>query len=550
MSAVAKSNLLIIVASFLFLLMSALLLLFILNPGYRDQRFNKIIEEYKSQNVIEDSSFRNLKRASFYCRTYEQWCELLDLSFNLSETTENWEFLQSIASKAKRKFPGHELFQALYVSSTMWNGQIDKAKDQLKNLRDPRFDGIEAELLLIQESLRIDPEVKPFEGVLNSLKNYQDPAYYEKIARITGNDPLLADAAILWMFAGNLTHSYELIRNMSDPTVADQIPGYISYDYGDLPRAQSYLTNQLMVDRSNHNERWTINELLGDIAYMLHQDSLAEEYYLRSIDIHGSGYWKSYLNLSLLYQRQKILKLSQLYMEKALQLYPEQPEVIEHFVINWKDTYPVVSQRLISIYMSEHPEDITMALSQILNFPAQMTPQEYSAFLWELFNKDSSNKDVAKFLVWYLTSAGDFSGAQLVLERYGRLNQDVHWSYVYSAVIMALESQENLDEAIELLNHSLEYRRDWFVLYNLAVLEAKYGRFNEAMAHIQEAEALWDSKSFEQKPEIESKILSLYSRIYQYMGDEIQALEYARRSLELDEYNNQARSVIMDLNER
>lgn len=540
---------LIIGASFLFLIISALLLWILLNPVDPDERFMEL--SYKTESALGikkyNSSWIYLSRLFRFSDSTEKWFYILNQANQISKQTDDWSYLRRASLRATKEYPEIETFWAVFICAHFWDNRIEKAYEEVDRLYSPQFSTIAAEVFLVKESLSINPDIEPFQGVLKALEKNRDPEYYEYIANYTNNDSLKADAALLWLLEGNLERAYLLTKDISDANVPDQLSGYIAYDWGDFALAQSYLLNQLLVDRNARRERWTLNGILADIAFMNGQYSEAEAYYLRSLELEEENNWKSQLNLSILSHIQGMDKISLDRMEDALTLYKENPQVIVHFLKFWKDEYPVVSKRLLLQYLNSYPDNVNMKLVEILYFPQKKSPLEYNAVLWDLFNSDSADVDVSRFLVWYLLSMNDYQGAEIVIQRHRSSNPQEQWTSLYRGIIDSLKSSESWPDAEALFNSALLESLQPYAIYNLAVIEAKQGKGFVALDSLNQAVRYFEAQGIDSNQLILSRIDSLYAEIYFILGNYMKAEDYALKALEKDDGNSQARALLLEL---
>lgn len=543
------STTLIIGASFLFLIISVLLLWILLNPVDSNERFHEFRNKSESALLLQNygSCWKSISKLNRFADSSEDWYVVLDLANQLSKKTSKWSYLRKMAAQAVKRHPENEDFWAIYVCAHLWDKKLQKAYDEVDRLYSPEFSNIAAEVFLVKESLSINPDIQPYQGVLTALEENRDPEYYEYIAAYTQNDPLKADAALLWLLEGELERAYLLTKNISDARVPDQISGYIAYDWGDFPLAQSYLLNQMLVDRNSHRERWTLNAILADIAFFSGNYAESEAYYQRSLELEKDRNWKSLLNLSLLSHIQGLDKVSLTRMENALESYPENPFVIVHFIKFWQDEYPVVSKRLLMQYLSSFPDNVSMQLEQMLYFPEKMSPLEYNAVLWELFNKDSGDIDVSRFLVWYLLSMGDYHSAEIVIDRHRFSNPQEQWTGLYEGIIESLESTDSWSEAEKLFNSAMLEDLQPYALFNLAVLQTKQGKGFVALDTLNLAVRQFELQGITQNRFILSRLDSLYGEIYNILGNKEKAEDYARKALEKDDGNSHARALLLEL---
>lgn len=517
-------------------------------PKSREVKFNEAIarahNHYLNQEISQ--SLRQIQRASRWASSTDQWFELLRISNQLAQENQRWDLLWRYSQRALNDFPGREDFRACLVGGLLWDEKWDRASEEAEKLYSDQYLGLRAEANLVQESLRLNPMEEPYQGVLELLKEWKDPQYYQTIAELTGNIPLLADAALLWAAQGDMQRAYILVPRLVDQRVPDQLPGLIAYDWGDLETAQSFLTNQMLVDIGLYRERWTLNALLADISWQLGDLGTAETYYLRSLEIENN--WKPLLNLSLLMHRQGVGKASLEWMEEGLAAFPNEAALVEHFVYYWRSEYPIVAQRLLNEHLSNNPEDISLRLHQILYFPREMSPQEYGAFLWELFNENCSNPLVTRFLLWYLMSQGNYMDAEIVMERYLRsIDVPTQWQDIYGSIIDVLQNDSVIPEIRQELESSPRDRRSWFYSYNLAVLQIQQGDAMAGLDSLMLAKEQLTEEWGVPTSMLEARVESLYALAYYKLGDKDRAMMHIQNSLELDNNNSYARRVLVEL---
>ncbi|MDC7224511.1 MAG: hypothetical protein PQJ60_12275, partial [Spirochaetales bacterium] len=123
---------------------------------------------------------------------------------------------------------------------------------------------------------------------------------------------------------------------------------------------------------------------------------------------------------------------------------------------------------------------VEVRLEQFASFPEELTPESYRAFLWELFNSNSGNEKVTRYLLWYMAVSGDFDSMRIIMERHAKsVGERPNWYPLYEGLILALEQPQNYEEAEKVLREYYGASKDWFAGQNLAVLLERMGKTDE-----------------------------------------------------------------------
>lgn len=537
----------------LFLAFSTLLTIYIVTSLSSSDKFDIAISE--ADRAIYSEYYVNAKDdievAGRHAESRMEWLMVLKRAYIVSDNIDDWSFLEKISAKSVRSIKGAEDLWAIYVSSLIWNGKYDKAGKEALRLNSDEYATIRGEAILSLKSLEINPDQEPIGGLIDRLKSAPDPVYYEEIAKIAANDKLLLDAALLYLLEGNYKKAYELSLQIVDTDISPEVLGAIAYDAGEWERALFQYKKQLELDIKFENERWTTYHMIADLLVLTDSLSDADYYYEKSMSINPNGAWQSYLNLSIYYDLKDINKQSYSIMEEAVNRFPDRGEVISCFVQNFNDEYDVFTRNTIDRYLVNNPDDSELMLMRLNYFPQELSPDRYNALLWSFFNKNSSSKDIARFLIWYLIGIDDLEGADLVMQRYIKVNPETSWIPLYESIIVALGggdlaySEERYSQAIEILKPLItENNVDWFIPYNLAILYLQLHQFNLSIEMLDKALMIVESKSIIDKDLILSKIYSSYALVYYNMEQYSFAAQYAESALDIDETNSDAKKII------
>jgi hypothetical protein len=474
---------LIILSSFLFLLALglSLFLVFYKVPAHDSIQYylSKCDNEINGNQLklAEDS----LTKATTFTKNRMDWSRVIKRAYLISELRGEWNLYYKYSERAVKLFQGQEEFWAYYLTSLIWTGQYDDLAKYESRISEDKFPTIKAEMRLIKESLNIDDSLPPYAGVMELLEKKKDAEFYELIGSITDIDGLKLDAAMLWMGLEDKDRALKVISDLKNPDNYAQILGNIYWDNNLLDTAMKYYEIQNDLDIKNHTERWTLNSILGD-GYLLSGDwEKADYHYLKSLEINKDNNWRPLINRSLLHENAGIFKTASQIIFEAIEKYGDQREVVLYFLDNWRDTYPVRAERIVSRYLMNHPGDVDVLLAKLVTFPEEITPEKYHAFLWNLFNENSKSESITRYLLWYMIGLRDFESLNIIMERHSRIiGYEPDWFSLYRGVELALERPPLLEEAErELLKYYNEYK-DEFGAHNLSVIYDKMGKLEEA----------------------------------------------------------------------
>ena len=473
-----KRVILILLSSLLFLLTIAISLFLLF---YRVPKIDSI--QYYLTQCDEEISGNQLKlaegsllKATSFTQNRLDWLSIVKRSYLISQKQDDWKLYNNYAERAVKLYQGNDEFWAFYLSSLMWTGQYNELEKYESRLKGESFPTLQAEIRLIKESLLIDKSLPPYRGVLHRLEKERDAEFYELIGNITQIDGLKIDAAMLWMGLEEKDRAIQVLNKLMNPEDYAQIVGNIYWDNREYEKALIYLDVQNSLDKKNHTERWTLNNMLGDGYFFSGDWEKADYYYLKSLEIKSEDNWKPLVNRSLLNEQAGIYKTASEIIFQAIEKYGNRREVVLYFLDNWYSTYPVRAERVISHYLMNNPKDVDVLLQNFITFPEEIPPEKYHAFLWKLFNENTTSETITRYLLWYMLGLGDFESVGIVMERHARVvGYEPQWFSLFKGVALALNKPPRLVEAEqELEKYYLAYK-DSFGQYNLSVIQEKLG---------------------------------------------------------------------------
>lgn len=523
----------------IFLLISALSIsIFLITENDLDYYWDLLVpdrsDEFKQYMTTVDRMIKgegyssaavNLKKASSYAGTSINWLSVIKRAYILSDKTQDLSHFEKYTYKAFDTYPGNEDIRAFYVYSLIRQEHFEEASQLALSINSPYYDNIKVEAALTAE-FATEQIADPFSYILKLLSESQDPAIFQKVGKITGNEKFLFDAAVLHMKYGEVKDAYNLAYNITGPWVNDEAIGMIAIDRGEYNQALTRFLNHNQQDINNHNEKWEVQLIIADLLQLSDTMQEAIFYYDRSLEIHSDGTWHQYANFSKLLKETGRYRQSMDMLQDGIQAFPEnEKELIISMVNNQFDKNRSTTERYLKTFLEKNPDDPEANLLFIDNFPIQTTPEKYSARIWELYNKNPSNRKIAEFLLWYLLGVGDLEGTTLVLDRFDRDSGRSYWTVFYRA--LSLSMAKGFNEAELLLHESIELKETWFSYYNLAVIQLFLNKNDDVVNNLNIAETLLKKSSIFDNKYL-SNIKTKYARAY--IG--LQQIDNARIELE------------------
>jgi len=434
------------------------------------------------------SAITNLKKASSYSRSSTNWLSIIKRAYLLSEKTGDKSLFTKYTDKAFDIYPGNEDIRAFQVYSLLQQSLYEEASKLAESITEPYYNNLKIEAALSAE-FSSETIADPFSYILNLLSTSEDPLLFERIGAITGNDKFLFDAAILYMKYGEVKTAYSLAHKITGSWVNDEAIGMIALDAREYNQALTRFLNHNHQDVQNHNEKWAIQLIIADLHQLLGNYSDSGSFYDRSLEINDSGSWNQYANYSRLLKENGRFRQSMDFLQMGISIFPEnEKELIIAMVNTQFERNRSTTERYLKSFLDAHPDDPEANLLYIDHFPIQTTPEKYGARIWELYNKNPSNRKIAEFLLWYLLGVGDLEGTTLVLDRFDRDSGRSYWTVFYRGLSLSMSKYFN--EAEVLLQESVEMRETWYTYYNLAVIQLFLSKYQNVLTNLERAEYL------------------------------------------------------------
>jgi hypothetical protein len=341
---------------------------------------------------------------------------ILKRAFDVCSATGDYGVLADLGAKALARQGRSASIRTVAAYGALRAGRVAEAQKILARgaLDGGAGDGLRAELAL--RSGGPGAGLDSLARELLALEGSRDASLYEKAALRTGDHRLHLDAALLQMEAASPARAQLIAQAELVDAAYDEPAANISYDSGDFPAA---VTKLLRLDASRPG-RAEVGFLLAD-AYQ-GQGMLAEteRSLVRSIALGPRLSWTPYFDLAFLALQRSDTGLAGRRLAEGLAFFPGSVDLARAqaaLLQKTGDTAKAVS--VLSKLAEEHPENAAVVL-QLLQLQAPgISPEQYRARLWKLYNRVPADATVFGALCTALIAAHDWEGAGEAVRQYG-----------------------------------------------------------------------------------------------------------------------------------
>ncbi len=481
-----------------------------------------------------------------------QFLRVLKRGYFLFNATGNKRFWIELCRKAWKEIQAKEI-GLLYTCALVEVGKYGEAakilhglkiseKSELSYLKDLLFVSLAVKAGYKANNINDKGLVALYNAIKQPTKISADTM--EMIGREYSN-AILLDAALLWAKEGSVSRAYSIVSKEIAISETNELKIYLSYDAGDLESTLRYIENYLASVNPNRTD---LILLRADTLLQLGRVDEATRVYRGIIKNTPQFSWIPYYNLAKIYEIKGDMREAIKILERGVGIFKNSKVLVLYLI----DLYVRIgnttgAKLLVKDYYQKFPDDSSFALENLQLNISNYSPVRYSAELWNLFNRNEGNSTVARYLFIYLYSINDYTGAKEVLDRFVHATggKDIPWVLHFYGLLDAADG--NLKQAESKLKKSLEYKENWEVRYNLALVEMWMEKYDQALDEYNRLLAILNNPNFQirnfSKKRVLSKIRYYRAKIYYGMGKfEIcrRELEY---SLELDKTNT--KSILM-----
>ncbi len=466
---------LIINASVLFVISCslALALLFLPSEDYFQYYLTRSDKDLGRQDY--PALNESLLKAARYAKSREQWFSLFKRSYLSAVEREDFHDFQDLVARSRKFIKAGADHEALNVAASLWTGQYEKASADLYAVQSDKYKTLIAETLFSYDVYRNYDlgGMTALEFIKDKIRYQEDPAFFESVGRKADNPVLLYNAALLSMEAGDMDRAASIVSALPSSRISPYHLALIFYDLGMESRAYDAFKAQATVDDMNGNQRFSIHQMIADLSMRAGRHDEALDEYSKALALDAAGSWKNYRNIARILLMSGYSRRASAVLWEGMELFPGRTELLRDFVSYFHKDNPLDVRSALYSYNETNPSDTEARLLRIRYFPGEHSSLQYQSMIWDLFNNDVKNPEVARFLLWYLSGVGDLDGMEIVLQRFDSGEDNPYWYPFYESVIAARKGDS--EGALAFMRQVYALHPSWFISYNLAVLEIARG---------------------------------------------------------------------------
>jgi tetratricopeptide (TPR) repeat protein len=379
---------------------------------------------------------------------------------------------------------------------------------------------------------------------LVSLEKNRDPSAFSAAAVRTGDSRLFLDAAVLLMEQGAADAALRIVQRDLAEAAYDEPASVICWDAGEPAEAMTRL-RRLEQARPGRAE---IQFRLADCLQAVGRDDLAEKALLRGLPAAPRLSWTPYASLAFFAARRGDLALAERRLQDGLAFFPGARELlIARAKVAAADGHGQQASGILSALLAERPDDYEAALVLLDLQAPDISPEQYRARLWKLFNRAPAAAEPFMLLASAVIGARDWEAASMALDQHeaavGAGGADL---LLLRGMIEAMRGKSRAAEAA--FRRAGALRADGRARYNLALVMLNGGQGRAALGELSlAAEELARSGIPGDQGKVQSRIAMLSGMARLVDGDETGAREALSRALALDPHNQRAGLLLRKL---
>lgn len=541
-----------------------------LTVSARGERLHELVQSAESKIASGNhaDAVPDLRAASSFAATRNEWLSLLGLLFTASETTDEFSAYAEAAMRAAKKLPGNEEFWALAVYGLLATGEPAEAyRLAERRLPSARYAGLRAEAALRLRAAPIaavrrdtaaagDPNEQDLVGTLSRLSERTDPELLDRAGELSGEPRFHLDAAMMRAQEGEPNAAYEAFSRRFPPEASKELSApfreagaLLALDTGHGAAALRYLSFPGVgagSDGSGASRNYPVEErhllLAGDIYLGMHAAERAAEVYRRLIIRNPEYSWIPYLNAAYIERVSGNTGEAEWLLETGLSRFPDDSRLVIALARLWYDVgRHEQADTLLEAYVTRFPKNHDARLLYLKRSRAQVLPARYEAALWALCTEFPAADETLRYLCWYLLGRNDWTGIRQALESGSDRSEAVPGAVFYRALYDAVLGEP--ERAVAGFRTAAELSGSPEAWFNLAVLSRALGRREDAEPALLEA-----LETGQDSPEIgtasRSRVLTELAGLYLETGRYQEAVSTARSAVETDPQNLEAHMLL------
>lgn len=503
------------------------------------------------QGRIDDAE-AHLLRAAESAHSPEAWLRLLKHARRLPEN----ELYRELLGRGYAAFPGSESLAAARGFRLLQEGEATEAWRILSREVDP-----DAYPALLSAAL-LAAEAEPGENaseemsLFAALPESDTPDPFLRAYEFTGAVPFLDNALLLTLRDGDFDRAQQVLGRFPQPS--DRETG-ASVEENDSPEIAERRGRLLITAAHTLEDRETFYTYLralggregtrplplllqADLRMSAREHEEAERLYreLRSVAPEFSPI--PYLNGAWLLRQEGATALDLL--RRGTQRFPEEERL------------KIALLKELIYHGNEEEARSRIALgspslmSKLLNvafFFAPDVDRGYTPRLWQLFNEENSAPEVARLLAYHLVGVNDLAELQRLLDRFPE--REYPWARFYLGYLALRRGLYGRADELFSNRPGVEGYpvEPWIWEANAALSALHTGSFRRSLENARRAQELLVSQGAADRALSHGTLLSLEAEALRLSGNRREALNVARRAVDLAPESSSARLVLRNL---
>ncbi|MFP4365087.1 MAG: tetratricopeptide repeat protein [Spirochaetia bacterium] len=516
---------------------------FIFSRNYSVQNFQDSIAQ--AQAHVRQGEYSDAQRmlSSLSPQNAHQTLVLLKTAYVLGNQNTNYRTMYEIAETGYDTYPGNRAIGALYAYSAVLNSRPESAFEVLEQHSDSLDLHPVFALAAVHSETDISGDLSsPYGALLSSVLSPNSENL--SIAAQEYPNPVLAlDTAISYMYEGRPEAAFPWVSRFEQ--AYPEAASVISYDAGEYTQALEILSDPELQIRDLPGPAL----LLADTLLKLDNHEEAMSIYEQMRSSYPEFSPVPYINSAVFLHSEGDAENAISVLQSGLEVFPAERSLI---IISTKLLLQMElndeAEMMISDYAESHLHDYTAQLLYLRTRSNAFSPEQYRGELWNLFNNDPGNRQIAEYLFWFLLGIRDFEGLRQGLNIYTNAMDETRWQLKYQAILEAEEG--NLPGAIALLEELDTHNATWEIKYNLSLLYCSAGRYERAAELLRNGETIASrTLQTEDLSSVQSTIRTQLGKVLIHTGSSERARSELEYALELDHSNLRARLLLKMLEE-
>ncbi|HEY9593619.1 MAG TPA: hypothetical protein VHE79_04020, partial [Spirochaetia bacterium] len=379
---------------------------------------------------------------------------------------------------------------------------------------------------------------------LMALDTTRDPSAFASAALRTGDRRLSLDAALLDMARGDVEAAARIARSTLTESTFDEAAAYILYDAG----SPSDALLRMKAADTVRPERAEASLVLADMAMAAGGTSESESWIRRSLALSPMVSWTAYVDAAGFAADRGDLRAASRLLDDGAAFFPSsRPLLVARAKVAAAAGDTAGAVTILSGLVSRDPADDEAGLFLLSLQTRDMSPEQYRARLWRLFNRAPSSTRVFDALGLSLLAARDWEGAETAVAQHeaagGAADRDM---LLIAGTAAAMRGDDA--RAVDRFRRAAESVRDGVGRYDLAIVLLRGGKTRAALEELDLARDQVERRgSPRERASMLSRIETLRGSACLVSGDIAAARRALTRARTLDPHNLRAGLLLRKL---